>query len=71
MAAAEAKAYVYADPDGLSNGLWFWTGSAWAKDGLDVAGRLRGLADATNASGTGPVARTQTCCTGGSFSRLT
>ncbi|WP_423208789.1 hypothetical protein [Paracoccus yeei] len=47
MAAAEAKAYVYADPDGLSNGLWFWTGSAWAKDGLDVAGRLRGLADAS------------------------
>jgi hypothetical protein len=34
------RAYVYADTTTANNGLYFWTGSAWAKDALDFQERI-------------------------------
>lgn len=38
--AMDARAYVYADTTDANNGLYFWDGSSWAKDALDVQERL-------------------------------
>lgn len=55
---AGARGYVYANPDATQNGLWFWSGSAWVRDGLNPVGMTAFEAEQARVDGVAEVTMT-------------